>query len=177
MRKILVPAVALVALFGCAHPTPPEGFGTTTANAPPPTNAGAATGDQAQVCSQAKTLSASQVALIKARRPRPKRRSAPAIRPPWPVRQRPQGRRVELGRPTQPVVRQADHAAAEDGADRRRVDHHRARRLDRAAAGRAEQAGRLHQQARRRLPLTPRTLCLARRNASERARRTRRSSG
>lgn len=67
MRKTLVPAVALVALLaGCAHPTPPEGFGTT-APAPPPTNAGAATGDQAQVCSQAKTLSASQVALIKSK--------------------------------------------------------------------------------------------------------------
>jgi hypothetical protein len=65
MRKILIPAVALVALLaGCAHPTPPEGFGTTSP-APPPTNAGAATADQAQVCSQAKTLSDSQVVLIK----------------------------------------------------------------------------------------------------------------
>jgi hypothetical protein len=68
MRKFLVPAAAaLVAvLAGCAHPTPPEGYGTT-APAPATTAATAAnaTADQAQVCSDAKSLSSTQVALIK----------------------------------------------------------------------------------------------------------------
>jgi hypothetical protein len=67
MRKILVPAVALVALLGgCAHPTPPDGYGTT-APAPPPTNATVANADQSQVCTQAKSVSSTEVTLIKAK--------------------------------------------------------------------------------------------------------------
>jgi hypothetical protein len=64
MRKILVPAAVLVALLGgCAHPTPPEGYGTT---APAPATTKATTdADQSQVCSQAKSLSDTEVALIK----------------------------------------------------------------------------------------------------------------
>jgi len=74
MRKILVPAAAMVAmvalLAGCAHPTPPEGFGVTTPPPRPPatttsTTAANSTADQAQVCSDAKSLSSTQVALIK----------------------------------------------------------------------------------------------------------------
>jgi hypothetical protein len=66
MRKFLVPAVAalVVVLAGCAHPTPPEGYGTT-APAPAPTTATNNTADQAQVCNDAKSLSSTQVALIK----------------------------------------------------------------------------------------------------------------
>jgi hypothetical protein len=68
MRKILVPAVALVALSallgGCAHPTPPDGFGTT-APARNPTTAPPSNADQNQVCTDAKSLSATEVALIK----------------------------------------------------------------------------------------------------------------
>jgi len=65
MRKFLVPAAAaLVAvLAGCAHPTPPDGYGTT-APAPAPVVVNA-TADQAQVCTDAKSLSSSQVSLIK----------------------------------------------------------------------------------------------------------------
>jgi hypothetical protein len=67
MRKILVPAFVLVALLsGCAHPTPPEGFGTT-APAPASTAATATNADQQQVCTQAKSVSGTQVALIKAK--------------------------------------------------------------------------------------------------------------
>jgi hypothetical protein len=67
MRKILVPAVALVALLGgCAHPTPPDGFGTT-APAPAPTTAQQGNADQSQVCSDAKSLSGTEVTLIKAK--------------------------------------------------------------------------------------------------------------
>jgi hypothetical protein len=68
MRKFLVPvAAALVAvLAGCAHPTPPDGYGTTAPKpAPPATTAANTTADQAQVCSDAKSLSSSQVDLIK----------------------------------------------------------------------------------------------------------------
>jgi hypothetical protein len=70
MRKILVPAVALVDLLGgCAHPTPPEGFGVTApAPAPAPattTQTQATNADQDSVCSQAKSLSDTEVAVIK----------------------------------------------------------------------------------------------------------------
>ena len=68
MRKFLVSAAAalVVALAGCAHPTPPDGYGTTApAPAPPATTAANTTADQAQVCSDAKSLSDTQVALIK----------------------------------------------------------------------------------------------------------------
>ena len=64
MRKIMVPAAILVALLGgCAHPTPPDGSGTT---APQPTNA-VTNADQSQVCTQAKSLSDTEVTLIKAK--------------------------------------------------------------------------------------------------------------
>jgi hypothetical protein len=71
MRKILAPTVvsaaALVALLsGCAHPTPPDGYGTT-APAPAPTSAAVTNADQQQVCTQAKSVSGTQVALIKAK--------------------------------------------------------------------------------------------------------------
>jgi hypothetical protein len=71
MRKILAPAVvsaaALVALLsGCAHPTPPDGYGTT-APAPAPTSAAASNADQQRVCTQAKSVSGTQVELIKAK--------------------------------------------------------------------------------------------------------------
>ena len=77
MRKILVPAAvcvaALVALLsGCAHPTPPEGFGASSpAPAPAPvattTTSSVTNADQQQVCTQAKSVSDTQVAVIKAK--------------------------------------------------------------------------------------------------------------
>jgi hypothetical protein len=78
MRKILVPAAVAVPavlaalLSGCAHPTPPEGFGTTpkapATTSTTATNAtNAANADQAQVCTEAKSVSDTQVAVIKAK--------------------------------------------------------------------------------------------------------------